>query len=112
MTNKEWLNRGFNLSREIEALQSALETAQQEVNDSEYIRELYKTIADKQYIQKEILMAINQVDKANPKSLIRTILIERYLNYKPIEVIAWEQHYSPRWVQKLLKAGEDMIIQE
>lgn len=133
MTNQEWLYRGFELQREIIELQQALRNAKNEavyispsfskaktnqkagnrpenraVNSIQYQEMLAQKIAKKQQILAEIAEAIDGVKNKT----YRTMLVRRYINCKPVEVIAWEQHYSERWVQTLLRRAESKIKQK
>lgn len=124
MTTKEWLSRGWKLNQEIDALIEAQTRArnlaygitsattggnhgsnkpkskveshiliymqyEQMINDR--IDNLYQ-------IQKEILDTIKKVDN----SLLRTILISRYVNFKKWEKIAVEINYDYYHVIKYL----------
>lgn len=133
MTNQEWLYRGFQIDREIAELKQALDKAKTEAvyispslsfsgaagsheNRTEkkrmtalrYQEMLADKIAKKEQIQAEVAQAIEAVNNRT----YRTILIRRYINFKPVEVIAWEHHYSERWVQTLLRRAESKIKQK
>lgn len=115
MTAKEWLNRGWELDKEINQLLISQERAfsralkstaaadgervqQSRRNSSEdkfisYAE--YSAMADKRIdelyeIKKEILAAVNRVKDPT----LRTLLIARYINFKTWERIAEEMHYS------------------
>ena len=133
MTNQEWLYRGFHIEREIKELKEALTKAKTEAvyispslslsgtagsreNRTEkkqmtalrYQEMLADKIAVKEQIQTDVAEAIESVNNRT----YRTLLIRRYINFKPVEVIAWEQHYSERWVQTLLRRAESKIKQK
>ncbi|MGN0106268.1 MAG: DUF1492 domain-containing protein [Hominilimicola sp.] len=115
MTTKEWLNRGYKLDKEINALlkeQSAaltratgstcgtnaekVQTSRRNTTEDRYINyasysELIDNRIDELYaIKQEILSAINKVDDA----VLRTLLIEKYVNFHTWEQIACDMNYS------------------
>lgn len=115
MTSKEWLNRGYKLDKEINALlneQSAaltratgstcgtnaerVQTSRMNTTEDRFINyasysELIDNRIDELYaIKQEILSAINKVDDA----VLRTLLIEKYVNFHTWEQIACNMNYS------------------
>ena len=115
MTTKEWLNRGRNLNEEINALINAKEKAlydacnvsiaydKERVQTSQYnssemkfskFADYSKAIDDRidelYRIKQEILNAIYEVKN----STYRTLLIERYINFKTWEQIAVKINYD------------------
>lgn len=115
MTTKEWLNRGYKLDKEINALlkeQSAaltratgstcgtsaerVQTSRRNITEDRFINyasysELIDNRIDELYaIKQEILSAINKVDDA----VLRTLLIEKYVNFHTWEQIACNMNYS------------------
>ena len=115
MTTKEWLNRGRNLNEEINALIKAKEKAlydacnvsiaydkervQTSQNNStetkltrfaDYSKAIDERIDELYKIKQEILKAISGVDN----STYRTLLIERYINFKTWERIAVDINYD------------------
>lgn len=115
MTTKEWLNRGYKLDNEINALlkeQSAaltratgstcgtsaerVQTSRRNTTEDRFINyasysELIDNRIDELYaIKQEILSAINKVDDA----VLRTLLIEKYVNFHTWEQIACDMNYS------------------
>lgn len=120
MSTKEWLNRGRDLDKEINALEQAKyeaycacisttgklkhDTIKSEKNLNaklERLAELNRQIDERIdrliEIKQEILTAINSVDDAT----YRTLLIQRYVNLKKWERIAIEMNYDYYWVLKL-----------
>ena len=115
MTSKEWLNRGYKLDKEINALlneQSAaltratgstcgtsaerVQTSRRNTTEDRFINyasysELIDNRIDELYaIKQEILSAINKVNDA----VLRTLLIEKYVNFHTWEQIACNMNYS------------------
>ena len=122
MTTKEWLNRGRNLNEEINALIKAKEkalydacnvsiaydkervqTSQNNSTEAKFTRfaDYSKAIDDRidelYKIKQEILKAISGVDN----STYRTLLIERYINFKTWEEIAVYMNYSYMHITRL-----------
>lgn len=122
MTAKEWLNRGWKLNREIDALleeqRRALElatvttsapqedkvqggegnrTADKFANYAAYAAEIDSRIDDLFQIKQEIDQAIEKVENTT----YRTLLIERYINFKKWEQIAVDMDYSFRQITRL-----------
>lgn len=122
MTAKQWLERGRNLNNEIETLltaqQRALElacktssgstddkvqTSRRNTSEDRFIsyadyERLINDKIDKLYqVQREITDAIYRVDN----STLRTVLVERYINFCTWEQIAVDMHYNYRWVLRL-----------
>lgn len=115
MTIKEWLNRAHQLDKEIKALlnernsmfdkatgvnydtknekvQTSIRNTTEDrfVNYAAYSQLIDKRI-DKLYAVKlEIISAINKVDD----TILRTLLIEKYINFKTWERIASDMNYS------------------
>lgn len=115
MTVKEWLNRGYKLDKEINALlneQSAaltratgstcgtnaerVQTSRRNTTEDRFINyasysELIDNRIDELYaIKQEILSAISKVNDA----VLRTLLIEKYVNFHTWEQIACNMNYS------------------
>ena len=115
MTSKEWLNRGYKLDKEINALlkeQSAaltratgstcgtnaerVQTSRRNTTEDRFINyasysELIDNRIDELYaIKQEILSAISKVNDA----VLRTLLIEKYVNFHTWEQIACNMNYS------------------
>ena len=115
MTVKEWLNRGWELDKEInqllqsqrEALTRAtkttctsadekVQTSKNNTTENKFVSYAeYSDMADKRIdelyeIKKEILAAVKELED----STLRTLLIARYINFKTWEQIAAEMHYS------------------
>ena len=115
MTTKEWLNRGYKLDKEINALlkeQSAaltratgstcgtnaerVQTSRRNTTEDRFINyasysEMIDNRIDELYaIKQEILSAINKVNDA----VLRTLLIEKYVNFHTWEQIACNMNYS------------------
>lgn len=129
MTNKEWLNRAYNIEKYIKELKTAYNSAFEnavyispsfgekvqkgEINGTE--AKLLKCVGllaqidrllDEQYaIIQEITNAICEVED----NRYRAILVARYVNFKKIFVIAQEQNYSEDHVKRLLREAIDTI---
>lgn len=122
MTTKEWLNRGWKLDKEIDALlseqrrafdiacstttsltQDKVQTSQSNsaenkfINYANYSKMIDVRIDELYAIKQEILQAINTVDD----STYRTLLIERYVNFKTWEQIAVDMNYCWRQIMRL-----------
>lgn len=122
MTAKEWLNRGWKLNREIDALleeqRRALElatattsapqedkvqggegnrTAERFANYAAYAAEIDSRIDELFQIKQEIDQAIEKVENTT----YRTLLFERYINFKKWEQIAVDMDYSFRQITRL-----------
>lgn len=112
MTNKEWLRRGWRLQEEIDQLNGIIEKARAEPafaegGCDEYMRQMIGYAAEKKRVLQEIETAIEAVD--NPT--LRIILRKRYIEFKPVSVIAWEEHYAERQVYRFLRLAEKDVIQ-
>lgn len=66
---------------------------------------LVKDICKMVYIKNQIICTINQIED----SLQRTILFEKYINFKTFEVIAEELNYSNRQIIRLHNKAQDTI---
>ncbi len=121
MTVKEWLNRGWKLEQEINALieaqQRALDMAacvsvcydrekiQQQSKGPEnamifyadYSRMIDERIDKLVKLKQEIIEVINCIGD----EMQRAILIERYINHKKWEKISVELHCDLRWLYRL-----------
>lgn len=135
MTAKQWLERGRNLNNEIETLltaqQRALElacktssgstddkvqTSRRNTSEERFIsyadyERLINDKIDKLYqVQREITDAIYRVDN----STLRTVLVERYINFNTWEQIAVNMNYGYRHVCRLhgeaLNKIKDVIV--
>ncbi len=96
MNTKEWLTQGKNINREIRALKDARDKANTmyEVCETTTIKK-YKDNLDSKILQltkthSEILCAIYKVEDA----VLRTLLIERYINDKTWENVALRLGYD------------------
>lgn len=122
MTTKEWLNRGWKLNEEINALlteqrqafniacsitpslsKDKTQTSRSNTAESKFINyasysKMIDDRIDKLYaIKQEILQVINTVDE----STYRTLLIERYIQFKTWEQIAVDMSYCWRQIMRL-----------
>ena len=121
MTVKEWLNRGWKLEQEINALLEAqrraldkatsmskrldMEKVQQQsggpennmISYAEYSRMIDERIDELGGLKQEILQAINSIED----EMQRAILIERYINHKKWGKISVELHCDLRWLYRL-----------
>lgn len=115
MTTKEWLNRGHKLDNEINALLKEqheaftkatgfnynadgekVQTSKRNTSEDRFINyasysELIDSRIDELYaIKQEILSVINKVDD----SVLRTLLVEKYINFHTWEQISCDMNYS------------------
>ena len=115
MTTKEWLNRGYNINKEIEQLVCAKERAEalagkvtSPINDvrvqsgtsnanedkfikvADYSLVIHRRISKLLEIQREIVQAISEVED----STLRAILTARYVNFKAWDKISEEMHFD------------------
>ena len=121
MTTKEWLNRGYKLDDEInsllkeqqEAFSKAIgvnysatekvQTSKRNTSEDRLINyasysELIDNRVDELYaVKQEILQVINKVND----SVLRTLLIKRYINFQTWEEIAYGMNYSYRQICRL-----------
>ena len=121
MTIKEWLNRGYKLDDEInsllkeqqEAFSKAIgvnysatekvQTSKRNTSEDRLINyasysELIDNRVDELYaVKQEILQVINKVND----SVLRTLLIKRYINFQTWEEIACGMNYSYRQICRL-----------
>lgn len=122
MTTKEWLNRGREMDKEINALLEEKEkafsracsataptdhervtTTRRNTSEdkfaqyAEYERRIDRMIDKLFQIKQEIIAAIECVNEP----VYRTLLIKRYLNFKTWEQIAVEMNYSYRQTVRL-----------
>ena len=134
MTNKEkkqWLLRGWKLENELKALEEAKKRAleravsvtvkfsEDKVQAGEHNRQ-EEAIA--RYIDYELLieqqtdclidirMEITKAIFALENSTLRTLLLKRYLEFKPWEQIAEEMGYDYRWLLRLHGKALTLII--
>lgn len=130
MTAKEWLSRGYKLDKEINALITArdrafelaciasksntderVQTSRLNVSENKYIeysdysREIDIRIDRLIQIKREIQTAIDRVDD----TVLRALLIERYINFKTWEKIAVDMNYSFRNIMYLHKQALNQI---
>lgn len=123
MTVKEWLNRGWELDKEInqllqsqrEALTRAtkttctsadekVQTSKNNTTENKFVSYAeYSDMADKRIdelyeIKKEILAAVKELED----STLRTLLVARYINFKTWEQIAADMHYSYKHIVHIL----------
>ena len=125
MTNREkkqWLLRGWRLEGELKALEEAKKRAleraasitvrlsEDKVQTSEYNRQEeaiaryidYELLIDRQTDRLiEIRTEITKAIFALENSTLRTLLLKRYLEFKPWEQIAEEMGYDCRWLLRL-----------
>lgn len=132
MTAKDWLNRGRRLSREIESLEAAKQSAYELVTGTtsapsaspaggsrdphkfeayaEYEALIDKRVAELISIRAEIITAVQKVEDAR----YRKLLIDRYVRELTWEQIAVEMRYTYRGVLtlhgKALKAVKVFIV--
>ena len=121
MTTKEWLGRGRGVMREIDTLRAAKRAAMTRATSvtpeirtkisvgsrsrgdaalvavSEYSRELDNRIADLEAVLTEISRAIYAVDD----SILRLLLIKRYIMFESFEQIAVDLHFAYRHTTRL-----------
>ena len=122
MTTKEWLNRGWKLDKEIDALlseqrrafdiacstttsltQDKVQTSQSNsaenkfINYANYSKMIDDRIDELYAIKQEILQAINTVDGIRH----REILTRRYLDFESIHSIATKMNVTDRAVKKM-----------
>lgn len=128
MTAKQWLSRGYDIDKEINALllaqvrvrasmmhitpaysgdvrvQTSVVRGDQAETAIDRLTELEKRINERidalTAVKAEILSAIAKIDNAT----LRTLLVERYVNFKAWEAIAAGMHYDTDHVRKYLHA--------
>lgn len=130
MTIVEWLNRGRNMDKEIKALQraqqQAYDRATSAVSDSaaekvqtsprnntensfityaSYSEKIDKRIEELTAIQQEIFEAIKALDDTT----LRTILTEKYINFRTFEQIAADLEYSSVHISRLHKKAIEKL---
>lgn len=122
MTTKQWLKQGWNLQKEVEALQNAKRqafytacnstgilsnvpskssgnaTENKMCNYVDYSQLLDNRLQELYHIKSEILTAILKVEN----STYRTLLTERYINLKKWEEIAGVMGYSTEHLRKYI----------
>lgn len=133
MTTKEWLNRGYKIDAEINALlgeqQRALllatnavantegekvQTSKRNTTEDKFIAyasysELINKRIDELYkIKTEIMRAINRVKDGR----LRQLLILRYIKFEKWEQIADNLNYSREWITKALHPRALMAIEK
>lgn len=110
MTNKEWLGRGWRVQKEIDSLNEIVDTFKADPNYTEGAYDDYiKTAINFIYKKGKILAEIENAIEAVDNTVYRIILRKRYIEFKPISVIAWEEHYDERYMRKLLRKAEEAI---
>lgn len=122
MTVKEWLNRGYKLDTEIDALleeqrmawvkatgttvintDDKVQTSKQNTTENRFISYLaYSALIDTRIdelysVKNEISQAIESVDDA----VLRTLLMLRYIRFYTWEQIAEKMNYDVRYIYKL-----------
>lgn len=122
MTTKEWLMRGWEINKEINALLEEKERAfshacsvtaptdrehvtttrrntfeEKTVRYADYEKKIDRRIDELYQIKQEILSAIERVNDYT----LRKLLIKRYLQFKTWEQIAVEMNYSWRQIVRL-----------
>lgn len=92
MTAKNWLSQGKNIEKEIKALKEALSAAKSipEFQRSNYEHELESKINELILTKSSILSAIYCIED----NVLRTLLIERFLNNKTWETVAHRLGYD------------------
>lgn len=128
MTAKQWLSRGYDIDKEINALllaqvrvrasmmhitpaysgdvrvQTSVARGDQAETAIDRLTELEKRINERidalTAVKAEILSVIAKVGNAT----LRTLLVERYVNFKAWEAIAAGMHYDTDHVRKYLHA--------
>lgn len=129
MTNKEWLNRAYNLEKYIKELKMAYNGAFEnavyispsfgervqkgENNGSEaklskcadLLNQLEKLLEEQYAIKQEITAAIYCI----ADNRYRAVLAARYVNFKKVYQIAQEQNYSEVHTKRLLREAEEII---
>ncbi len=129
MTKKEFLEQAFYLNNEIKVKKEEIEKLESLVvyispqirelstpsfeNNKEkmmceivdYKDELVRDITKLVYLKHQIISAINSVDD----SLLRTILILKFIEFKTWEVIAEELEYGDRHMKRLGKQAIEMV---
>lgn len=123
MDVKEWLNRGWELNKELnqllesqhkallkatkstamsegERVQSSAGNAMESkfINYASYSEMVDERIDELYAIKQEILEAVNKIND----STLRTLLIARYINFKTWEKIACEMNYSYKHIVHIL----------
>lgn len=111
MNIKDWLNRGYHLDEEIRAIQAARDRTSEQAcgTTANYMRELDARLSKLLKTEHEIQDVINRVEDAT----LRTLLIERYINYKTWDQIAACLWYDVRHIYRLharaLKAAASYV---
>lgn len=133
MTTKEWLSRGWKLDNEINALLSEQKRAfdiacgtttrisddkvqasrgnsaeTKFINYLEYSKMIDDRIDELYAIKQEILKAINKLED----NTYRTLLIERYINFKTWENIAVDMNYCYKHIVHTLHPKSLKCIKE
>ena len=119
MTTKEWLNQGKYLNREIRALKDALDKAENlhdichDNNNNKYISNLHGKISQLAKTNSDILSAIYKVED----NILRTLLIERYINNKTWEkisiILGYDfYHVIKRLYPKAVKEVEKILYKD
>ncbi len=104
MNTKEWLAQGKNIDREIRALRDALSKAENlsefchTDKNEEYICRLNTKISQLSKTNSDILSVIYKVDD----NILRTLLIERFINNKTWEKVSIRLGYDFYHVVKRL----------
>lgn len=122
MTVKDWLSRAMNTEHEIRQLTAErdaafikatssayamsndkVQTSKHNISEEKFVSyALYSELLDKRIddlykIKTEIMQVINSVDD----SLLRAVLIARYIRFKPWEEITNEMNYTYRHIMRL-----------
>ncbi len=90
MNTKEWLSQGKHINHEIRALQDALSQTKilsefcDKDSKNEYISVLNNKISQLNQTNSDLLSAIYEIDN----NVLRTLLIERFINNKTWEKVA------------------------
>ena len=94
MNTREWLTQGKYISKEIRALKDALDKAEhlpsQKTNYSQYKNILEDKIELLSKTNKDIISAIYEVEN----NVLRTLLIERFINNNTWEIVSHKLGYD------------------
>ncbi len=91
MDTKEWLSQGKYLSKEIRALKDALEKAENTTDYSDNYKNLLEAkIGELTKTNSDIISAIYQVND----NVLRTLLVERFINNKTWEMVSHRLGYD------------------
>jgi len=133
---KAWLKRGDGLSREIDRLKATkaraeyratmtnasikekMSTGKKTRNDAalasyaDYSAKIDQKVSELQEILNEIQDAIYAVETSDRKSILRTLLVDRYLNFLNWNEIAVSLNYSTEYVRGRLHNNAVFAVAE